>query len=204
MGQTLKIEKKIVDWEVVTENKKTDLASVIHERPRITEGKTYKIKPPELGAAMYVTINHVTLPDGTKRPVEVFVNTKNVQNQQWIMALTRVISALFRKPGNFEFIIDELEEVVDPNGGYFKENSGGFCKSVVAHLGQILREHCISIGAITVPEEDKAQKEFLETKKAEAVKLGIKGGYCEKCTDMSMVMLDNCLTCTSCGYSKCN
>ena len=158
---TTVIDRPIVSAEVVTEGSVDALrasvaephlppppppAFLTYERPEVVSGKTYKIKPPTIDSAMYITINDIALPDGTRRPLEVFINTKHAPHYQWIMGMTRMISAIFRKIGPYEFVIDELEQVFDPQGGYFQGQS--MCPSVVAHLGKILRRHCEDIGAI--------------------------------------------------------
>lgn len=202
----LKITKKIVGWSV---NKTTDEAGNTHEvreavtldRPRVVVGRTYKISPAVTDSAMYITINDVVSDDGTHRPVEMFINTKHVAHQQWITALTRMVSAIFRKPGPYLFIADELEQIFDPQGGYFAD--GKMVPSVVAHVAAVLREHFIHIGAMEAPALSVAQQELVAVKKTAAEAAGVKGTHCSKCNEMSVVMLDGCMTCLSCADSKC-
>ena len=91
------------------------------QRPEMLVGSTYKIKTPVSDHAMYVTINDIVLNEGTpyeqRRPFEVFINSKNLDHFQWIVALTRIISAVFRKGGDVTFLVDELKAVFDPRGG---------------------------------------------------------------------------------------
>lgn len=202
----LKINQKIVGWNV---NKTTDEEGNTHEireattldRPRVVEGRTYKINPAVTDSAMYITINDVILDDGTRRPVEMFINSKHVAHQQWISALTRMVSAIFRKPGPYLFVAEELKQIYDPQGGYF--DGGSMMPSVVAHVAKVLTEHFIWIGAMEAPALTAVQKEVLSKKKAEAEEKGIKGQVCPKCHDPSVIMLDGCMTCVSCGDSKC-
>ena len=110
----MKINKKIVGWSVRSEtdekgNTHEVREAVTLERPRVVEGRTYKISPAVTDSAMYITINDVVEEDGTHRPVEMFINTKHVAHQQWITALTRMVSAIFRKPGPYLFVADELK-----------------------------------------------------------------------------------------------
>jgi len=202
----IKIEQKIVGWEVVSESEegveKVSLNWEPLSRGEEVEGKTYKIKPPVYDEALYVTINHMTLPDGSKRPIEIFVNSKNMQSFQWITALTRVLSALFRQPGDFSFIIDELKQVFDPHGGYFIPGGGGRVDSVVAHIGKVIEKHCIEIGALEKPELSVVQKEYIEEKK-KSIGGEAKGAKCSKCGEYTVYVIDGCATCTSCGDSKC-
>lgn len=202
----VKITSKIVGWAV---NKTTDDKGNTHEvreavtleRPRVVVGRTYKISPAVTDSAMYITINDVIEDDGQHRPVEMFINTKHVAHQQWITALTRMVSAIFRKPGPYLFVADELEQIYDPQGGYFE--GGKMMPSVVAHVAATLREHFIYIGAMEAPALTSAQVEMIEEKKAVAVAKGVKMQLCPKCNEKALIMMDGCMTCTSCGDSKC-
>ena len=119
------------------------------ERPEVLIGSTYKIKTPVSDHAMYVTINDIVLNEGTpheqRRPFEVFINSKNLDHFQWIVALTRVISAVFRKGGDTTFLVDELKAVFDPRGGYWQPG-GKFMPSTIAELGYVIERHLQSIG----------------------------------------------------------
>ncbi len=153
-----KISKKIISYKVVnteekikleqveSEEKKLDLESM-HEnvaRPEILFGSTYKIKTPQSEHALYITINDMILNEDTeheeRRPYEVFINSKNMEHFQWVLALTRVISAVFRKGGDAVFLVDELKSVFDPKGGYFKKG-GVFMPSLVAEIGCTIEQH---------------------------------------------------------------
>lgn len=202
----LKIEQKIVGWSV---NKTTDDEGNTHEvreavtleRPRIVEGRTYKISPAVTDSAMYITINDVINEDGSRRPVEMFINTKHVAHQQWITALTRMVSAIFRKPGPYLFVADELEQIYDPQGGYFE--GGKMMPSVVAHVAATLREHFIWIGALEAPALSSVQKEVIADKVEVAKAQGVIPKVCMKCHEAAVLMLDGCMTCTSYEDSKC-
>lgn len=111
----------------------------IHKRPRIVSGRTYKLNPPHAGCAYYVTINDIRTDAGEWRPIEIFINAKDSRAFQWTAALTRVLSALMRMPGSFEFILDELDQVADPEGAYFAERRQ--YRSIVQHVATIVREH---------------------------------------------------------------
>ena len=202
----MKIEQKIVGWAV---NKTTDDEGNTHEireavtleRPRVVEGRTYKISPAVTDSAMYITINDVVEEDGSHRPVEMFINTKHVAHQQWITALTRMVSAIFRKPGPYLFVADELEQIYDPQGGYFE--GGKMMPSVVAHVAATLREHFIWIGAMEAPALTAVQKQVI-SEKIEQRPTDYKMLLCSKCNEKAVILLDGCATCTSCGDSKCS
>ena len=139
------------------------------ERPEVLIGNTYKIKSPLVEHAMYVTINDIVLNPGTehelRRPFEVFINSKNMDHFQWIVALTRIMSAVFRKGGDVTFLVDEMKAVFDPRGGYFKAG-GVYMPSIVAEIGSVVEEHLKSIGMILDPELSDAQRQLIADKRA--------------------------------------
>ena len=210
----IKIESKITGYEVKKpgEEAAKEVATVHHiapllERDDILEGSTYKIKTPNSDHAMYITINDVivTDPDGSshRRPFEVFINSKNMEHFMWIVALTRITSAIFRKGGDITFLVEELKAVFDPRGGYYKRG-GKYMPSIVAEIGEVIQQHLISIGMM----EGTLNNAELQAKRQEAeTKLGAdavaKGQQCDKCGAMAVVRLDNCNCCLECGDSKC-
>jgi|SRR5690348_5656663 len=139
------------------------------ERPEILDGATYKIKSPLFEHALYVTINDIVLNKGTEfemhRPFEIFINSKNMDHFQWIVALTRVMSAVFRKGGDVTFLVEELKAVFDPRGGYFKAG-GVYMPSIVAELGNIVETHLTAIGLLKGAELSDAQKQLIAEKRA--------------------------------------
>ena len=188
------------------------------ERPEMLVGSTYKVKTPISDHAMYVTINDIILNEGTqyekRRPFEIFINSKNLDHYQWIVALTRIISAVFRKGGDVTFLVDELKAVFDPRGGYW-QTGGKFMPSIIAELGYIVEKHLIAIGLMAKPELDDGQRKLIEEKRAEFEAAGkqqdafSKDEYpegaqlCVKCNTLAVVMMDGCMTCLACGESKC-
>jgi hypothetical protein len=188
------------------------------ERPDMLIGSTYKIKTPVSDHAMYVTINDMLLNEGTpheqRRPFEIFINTKNLDHSQWTVALTRIMSAVFRKGGDVTFLVDELKGVYDPRGGYW-QTGGRFMPSIIAELGYVVERHLQSIGLLKNPEMDEARKKLIEEKKAEYearnsqqdafAKSSFPSGamLCAKCSTTAVVMMDGCMTCLNCGDSKC-
>jgi hypothetical protein len=188
------------------------------ERPEVLVGSTYKVKTPISDHAMYVTINDIVLNQGTehekRRPFEIFINSKNLDHYQWIVALTRIISAVFRKGGDVAFLVDELKAVFDPRGGYW-QSGGKFMPSIIAELGYIVEKHLITIGMMAAPELDAAQQQHIAEKRAEFEEgkkqqdAFSKSDYpegaqlCAKCSTAAVIMMDGCMTCLSCGDSKC-
>ena len=138
------------------------------ERPEVLIGSTYKIKSPLVEHAMYVTINDIVLNAGTehesRRPFEVFINSKSMEHFQWIVALTRIMSAVFRKGGDVTFIVEEMKAVFDPKGGYFKAG-GVYMPSLVAELGSIVEDHLKQIGLLHDPDMSDHQRALIAEKR---------------------------------------
>jgi hypothetical protein len=238
---SIKISKNIVGYEVVKPEEELEAMKVAAEerearssakvirmtekimRPEgmeALEGSTYKIKTPLDDHAMYVTINDIVLNSGTefeqRRPFEIFINSKNMDHFQWIVALTRLMSAVFRKGGDVTFLAEELQAVFDPKGGYFKPG-GRFMPSIIAEIGDVIAHHMQKIGLMEKEELSEQQKLMLDQKRAEVEGIqktptepaGEENGYpasatlCNKCSTKAVVVMDNCATCLSCGYSKC-
>jgi hypothetical protein len=244
----VKIDSKIVSYKVLeNEKERADAAgaeapaaadansradieasNVMHmheafQRPERLVGSTYKVKTPMSEHAMYITVNDVILNEGTehevRRPFEVFINSKNMEHFQWVVALTRLISAVFRKGGDATFLVEELKAVFDPRGGYFKKG-GVFMPSIVAEIGYAIEDHMKHIGLIEHKLDDH-QQQYLEQKRRELS--GVPGAkktegaeqeavdspfpasasLCMKCHVKAVVMMDNCLTCLNCADSKC-
>jgi len=200
----VKITQNIVGWSVVrTKDDKGNTHTVQEvaslERPRVVQGNTYKISPAVTDCAMYITINNITLEDGTVRPIEMFISSKHVPHQQWITALTRMVSAIFRKPGPYLFIAEELEQIFDPQGGYFEGSR--MMPSVVAHVAAVLKEHFIHIGALEVPQLSDAAQVVIAEKKAQAN--GHDKMQCMACHQFSVIISEGCKVCLECGDSKC-
>ena len=250
----IKISKKIKSYSVATPDDKAaapapapvaaapaplPTAEIIQmhervERPETLIGATYKIKSPLFEHALYVTINDIVLNPGTehelRRPFELFINSKNMEHFQWIVAITRIASAVFRKGGDVTFLAEEMKAVFDPRGGYFKAG-GVYMPSIVAEIGDVIEQHLKSIGMIVDPEINDAQRALIAEKRA-AYELSLKknaevspvGGLplggdiavtgdgtsfppsatmCGKCNTKAVIIMDGCQTCLNCGYSKC-
>jgi hypothetical protein len=220
----IRIEKKITAYEVGKDEPEQPESNVVHmheklERPEELRGNTYKIKTPLTEHALYVTINDIVLNPGTehekRRPFEIFINSKSMDHFQWVVALTRVISAVFRKGGDVTFLVEELRSVFDPRGGYFKR--GKYTPSLVAELGDVIECHLKSIGMIASEELDEHQKKLIAAKREEFENRNNPGQetesapsefppeaqLCNKCMTKAAIKMDGCMTCLNCGDSKC-
>ena len=167
------------------------------DRPAALEGQTYKVKWPGSEHALYITINDIVIA-GHRRPFEVFINSKNMEHFAWTVALTRMISAVFRRGGDISFVVEELKAVFDPRGGAWME--GRYIPSILAAIGGVIERHLIDIGFI--------EGEGLGLKsdpKAELLRVGEapRGKACPACGSYDLRMVEGCLTCGSCGHSKC-
>ena len=174
-------------------------------RPGALQGRTYKINWPESDHGIYITINDI-IQDGRVRPFEVFINSKNVDHFAWTVALTRMISAVFRRGGDVSFVVEELKAVFDPRGGYWVD--GRYVPSLLAAIGEVIERHMIVIGFIAKPNLDpdaEAMPLALQAS-ASASKKNEEVSHlrcCTKCGTPGLIRLEGCDTCVSCGYSKC-
>jgi ribonucleoside-diphosphate reductase alpha chain len=166
------------------------------DRPAALEGHTYKLKWPESEHALYITINDIVTA-GRRRPFEIFINSKNMEHFAWTVALTRMISAVFRRGGDVSFVVEELKAVFDPRGGAWME--GRYIPSMLAAIGGVIERHLVAIGFIAG--EGMGLK---SDPQAEVVNLtGARGRACPRCGQFEMRMVEGCMTCGACGHSKC-
>ncbi|MDR9395587.1 MAG: adenosylcobalamin-dependent ribonucleoside-diphosphate reductase [Roseovarius sp.] len=167
------------------------------DRPTELEGATYKLKWPDSNHAIYVTVNDIVL-NGHRRPFEVFINSKNMEHFAWTVALTRMISAVFRRGGDVSFVVEELKAVFDPRGGAWM--NGKYIPSILAAIGGVLEQHMVSIGFL------KGEGLGLKTDPTQSVVNldAPKGPACPACGSYDMRMIEGCMTCASCGHSKCS
>jgi ribonucleoside-diphosphate reductase alpha chain len=165
-------------------------------RPEALPGRTYKIRWPDSDHAMYITINDI-VQDGRRRPFEVFINSKNMDHYAWTVALTRMVSAVFRRGGDVSFVSEELKAVFDPRGGAWMH--GRYVPSLLAAIGDVIERHMIDIGMLP----GRAQP-ALAGEQRKVVNLGDQRlRQCPKCGQAALVRQEDCDTCTSCDYSKC-
>jgi ribonucleoside-diphosphate reductase alpha chain len=195
-----------------TQPERDENASIVYmarplERPEVLPGRTYKLRWPESDHAIYITINDVVR-DGRRRPFEIFMNSKNMEHYAWALALTRMISAVFRRGGDVSFVVDELKAVFDPRGGAWID--GKYLPSLLAAIGQIVEEHMIAIGFLTessAPRRplalaaggDDAAKGGMAAEELTAVR----PRQCPKCGSAALIRQEGCDLCTACAYSRC-
>ena len=168
-------------------------------RPEELPGATYKVRWPESDHAMYITINDI-VKDGRRRPFEMFVNSKNMEHYAWTMALTRMISAVFRRGGDVSFVVDELKAVFDPRGGQWVE--GRYVPSIIAAIGDVIERHMIDIGFMPAPGAETPAAESLRKAAGDETRQ-TRFRTCPKCSMPGLIHQEGCNLCTSCGYSKC-
>ena len=166
------------------------------DRPAALDGNTYKLKWPDSEHAIYLTVNDVVI-NGHRRPFEVFINSKNMEHYAWTVALTRMISAVFRRGGDVSFVVEELKAVFDPRGGAWIK--GKYIPSILAAIGGVIEQHMIAIGflegeGLGLKQDPQSQVVNLD---------GGKGKACPSCGQYDLRMVEGCMTCGSCGYSKC-
>ncbi|MYK32303.1 MAG: ribonucleoside-diphosphate reductase, adenosylcobalamin-dependent, partial [Boseongicola sp. SB0670_bin_30] len=166
------------------------------DRPQALEGRTYKLKWPGSEHAIYITVNDIIVGE-RRQPFEVFINSKNMEHFAWTVALTRMISAVFRRGGDVSFVVEELKAVFDPRGGAWM--GGKYVPSILAAIGAVIERHLIEIGFI-----DGEGMGLKSDPQAEVVNLGgAPGPACASCGQFGLRMLEGCMTCPSCGHSEC-
>jgi ribonucleoside-diphosphate reductase alpha chain len=165
------------------------------ERHQVLPGFTYKLRWPESDHAIYITINDIEQ-DGRRRPFEIFINSKNMEHYAWTVALTRMISAVFRRGGDVSFVVEELKAVFDPRGGQWME--GKYVPSLLAAIGGVIERHMIDTGFL------KPESGTMLGLRARAVGDATLPAQCPRCGEAALVFQEGCATCLNCGYSKCS
>ncbi|MGF1594125.1 MAG: adenosylcobalamin-dependent ribonucleoside-diphosphate reductase [Kiloniellaceae bacterium] len=174
------------------------------DRPEVLPGRSYKLRWPESDHAIYITLNDIveesTGKEPRRRPFEIFINSKNMEHYAWTVALTRMISAVFRRGGDVSFVVEELKAVFDPRGGAWME--GRYVPSLLAAIGGVIERHMIDIGFLQArePLEGEERRAVVNLGGPEG---GTRFAQCPKCGSASLIRQEGCDLCTSCGYSKC-
>src|SRR5262249_13891625 len=171
------------------------------EREAVLAGFTYKLRWPGSDHALYVTVNDIER-DGRRRPFEIFINTKNLEHYAWTVALTRMISAVFRRGGDVSFVVEELKAVFDPQGGQWMD--GRYVPSLLAAMGYIIERHLLGPGFLQQPlaagTEPVADGGLNPAEQAAPRPAGRR---CPRCYVGALVAQSGCLVCRDCGYSRC-
>ena len=200
-GSVLSVTSEAAPAQAASLHQEMDGAEVVYlseplDRPSALEGATYKLKWPGSEHALYITVNDIIIA-GHRRPFEVFINSKNMEHFAWTVALTRMISAVFRRGGDISFVVEELKAVFDPRGGAWI--AGKYIPSMLAAIGGVIEQHLVAIGFIAG--EGMGLK---SDPQAEVVAIGKpRGKSCSSCGSHEMRMVEGCMTCASCGFSKC-
>jgi ribonucleoside-diphosphate reductase alpha chain len=171
-------------------------------RPKDLEGRTYKVKWPDSEHALYITINDILL-HGQRRPFEIFVNSKNMEHFAWTVGLTRMISAVFRRGGDVSFVVDELKAVFDPRGGAWM--GGKYIPSILAAIGNTIEGHMIETGFLSrtvLGSENQESKKSTSAQQVNSTSIRLTT-FCPSCGENDLHMIEGCMTCSSCGHSKC-
>jgi ribonucleoside-diphosphate reductase alpha chain len=173
------------------------------DRPEAIPGQTYKVRWPESDHAIYITVNDIVDDQGRRRPFEIFINSKNMEHFAWTVALTRMISAVFRRGGDVAFVVDELKAVFDPRGGQWM--GGRYVPSLLAAIGEVIERHMTDIGFLRGPEGlgGETEAEILPVAVGAEDRPRALGRQCPKCGQATLIRQEGCDTCTSCGHSKC-
>jgi ribonucleoside-diphosphate reductase alpha chain len=171
------------------------------KRPEVLEGTTYKIKTSLSPDAFYVTVNDLIEGD-KRRPYELFINTKNLQHFSWIVAMTRLISAVFRHDPEPTFLVDELKSIYDPNGGYFRK--GKYIPSLAAEIGHVIEQHLEKIGITGEGNKKKKKSQAVAVSVKESSSVDSNKMICPHCNERELINQENCLKCLACSYSKCS
>ena len=186
------------------------------DRPEALPGTTYKLRWPESDHAIYITMNDI-IESGRRRPFEIFINSKNMEHYAWTVALTRMISAVFRRGGDVAFVVEELKAVFDPRGGQWLNRQ--YVPSLLAAIGGIIEEHMVAIGFLGRPTPAGEASRKVAGLEGEVVAGGSgsagNGGnapastiqgfkFCPRCSNPSFIRIEGCDTCMNCGYSRCS
>ena len=175
-------------------------------RPEALPGRTYKLRWPDSEHALYITLNDI-VQDGRRRPFEVFINSKNMEHYAWTVALTRMISAVFRRGGDVSFVVEEMKAVFDPRGGAWME--GKYVPSLLAAIGDVIERHMIEIGFLPRERADRGlNAKVVNLSPADppgrsAHQALPRRAQCPKCGEAALIRIEGCDQCTSCDYSKC-
>ena len=196
-GSVLEVKPEPLAAGIATEGSATSHGELMLRSEKLM-GSTYKLRWPDSEHAMYVTINDVSQ-DGERRPFEIFVNSKNLEHYAWVVALTRMISAVFRRGGEVAFVAEELKQVFDPRGGQW--SNGRYVPSLVAAIGDIIERHMRETGFLSEPDPMETTSSPTATTPSVVTHIG---PLCPKCSQPGLVREAGCLSCLHCGWSKCS
>ena len=198
-----------------SENSDSKKQSSSASRPKVVDAKVYKVKSAFVKNSVFITLSYVETEKG-RRPIEIFINSKDLNRAPEYVVLTRLISAIFRRATDPMFILEELHGIHDPNGGSFKE--GRYYHSFYAEVAETIERFFYDVGIIS-KEDSKKEKEQLDQvpneempELVEKVEVELKNDesmnmefrLCPSCSGKSLKTENGCDSCMECGYSKCD
>ncbi|GAB4169285.1 MAG: hypothetical protein Kow00108_02880 [Calditrichia bacterium] len=203
------LKEKSFKIEEVSQVKPLEAAGqAIAKRPDVVDAKVYKLKSGFVKHSVYVTLGYIR-ENNTIRPIEIFINSKDLTKAAEYAVLTRLISAIFRKSSDPTFILEELKSIYDPNGGYLKK--GKYVHSFYSEIADVIEQFFVDIGRIDKTSENNGFHQELQS--------GNSGGaitvkpnevdefkICPECQDRTLKFENGCEVCVNpeCGYSKCD
>ena len=190
--------QKIKKEENTTSNKNLSKLEVM-TRPEVVDAKVYKLKSAFVKNSVFVTLSY-TSDNGEIRPIEIFINSKDLSRSHEYVILTRLISAVFRRGADVMFILEELQGILDPEGGRFKE--GNYYHSLYAEIAEVIQNFFYDVGILKIPEENTIPNDGMLEKQDSSHNENFK--ICPTCNSKTLKVENGCDMCVQCGYSKCD
>lgn len=207
VSKITEIESPELNKNLNQKTKKTQPSSGSTIRPQVVDAKVYKVKSAFVKNAVFITLSYVNTPDG-RRPIEIFINSKDLNRAPEYVVLTRLISAIFRRATDPMFILEELHGIHDPNGGSFKE--GKYYHSFYAEVAETIEKFFFDVGIVKNKSNEKnpeiINEENLVPVENNPLSSEINSQFriCPTCSSKSLKTENGCDSCVECGYSKCD
>ena len=177
-------------------------------RPEVVDAKVYKLKSAFVKNSVFITLSYVK-DESCIRPIEIFINSKDLTRAPEYVVLTRLVSAIFRRSNDPMFILEELQGIFDPNGGTFKE--GKYYHSFYAEIADVIERFFFDVGIMERPDahpvEDNGPAEKpIVLAKDEGNAGNTEFRICTECNNRTLKTENGCDICMDpeCGYSKCD
>ena len=186
------------------ETEASKVAGAIMTRPEVVDAKVYKLKSAFVKKSVFITLSY-TQENGQKRPIEIFINSKDLSRSHEYVMLTRLISAVFRRDADVMFILEELQGILDPEGGRFKE--GNYYQSLYAEIAEVIENFFYDVGILKARNESALHNDG-EQEKAQVAEslIDVNNNFkiCPACSNKTLKVENGCDVCIQCGYSKCD
>ncbi len=206
------IKKQAETEKIQTTNSQNQTKKSAASRPHVVDAKVYKVKSAFVKNSVFITLSYIETPNG-RRPIEIFINSKDLNRAPEYVVLTRLISAIFRRATNPMFILEELQGIHDPNGGSFKE--GKYYHSFYGEVAETIEKFFYEVGIVEKPKNDTEESYENDTEKEESTikvinenvsneNMNASFRICPSCSSKSLKTENGCDTCVECGYSKCD